>query len=211
MKRDRARHQPRVSRPQRDHRQWRPRTSTASPPRDIPFSPDPDSPVAVPGTCRITTHNDAEKTWAKVTYMARLEYDLGEDLLAYALTNTGFKSGVIQDGGTHADPEEVVNYELGLKATLLRRLHGREHRGLLSPTTPTSCARASSSTPTAYTSWSRATPRAPHIYGLETEWLWKPGASGHAAGRVHLAERRVPRLSDRRHAVLRRRRSARRR
>ena len=32
--------------------------------------------VPVPGTCRITTHNDAEKIWSKITYMARLEYDL---------------------------------------------------------------------------------------------------------------------------------------
>jgi iron complex outermembrane receptor protein len=71
---------------------------------DIPFSPDPDSPVAVPGTCRITAHNDVHKDWSKVTYMARFEHDFGEHVMAYALTNSGFKSGVIQDGGTWADP-----------------------------------------------------------------------------------------------------------
>ena len=86
---------------------------------EIPFSPDPDSPVPVAGTCRITAHNDVNKDWSKFTYMARYEYDFGGHLMGYALTNSGFKSGVIQDGGTYANPEEVVNYEVGLKATLL--------------------------------------------------------------------------------------------
>jgi iron complex outermembrane receptor protein len=87
--------------------------------RDIPLSPNPDSPVSVPGTCRITAHNDVDKDWSKVTYMARFEFDFGADILGYAVTNSGFKSGVIRDGGTFANPEEVVNYEVGLKATLL--------------------------------------------------------------------------------------------
>lgn len=73
----------------------------------------------IPSLCVVTARNDADKNWSKTTWMARGEYDVSADLLAYAMVNTGFKSGVIQDGGTAANPENVTNYELGLKATLL--------------------------------------------------------------------------------------------
>ena len=80
--------------------------------RDIPYSPDPDSPTPVPGTCRITTHNDAEKTWAK-TRTWRASSRLPRRAARVCADQHRFKSGVLQDGGTHADPEEVVTTNSG--------------------------------------------------------------------------------------------------
>ncbi|HEV7606648.1 MAG TPA: TonB-dependent receptor [Steroidobacteraceae bacterium] len=140
---------------------------------DIPFSPNPDSPVPVPGTCRITTHNDAKKDWSKVTYMARFEYDLGENLLGYALTNSGFKSGVIQDGGTYADPEQVVNYELGLKATLLDGSMAVNTVVFFSDYSDILRTRIENDASGVHQLVTRNATRA-SIYGIETEWLWKP-------------------------------------
>jgi iron complex outermembrane receptor protein len=146
------------------------------PTRDIPFSPDPDSPVAVPGSCRITAHNDVHKDWSKVTYMARFEYDLGENLLAYALTNSGFKSGVIQDGGSFADPEQVVNYELGLKATLLGGSLAVNTVGFFANYSDILRARIEWDALGIHQLVTRNATRA-RIYGIESELLWKPAAN----------------------------------
>jgi iron complex outermembrane receptor protein len=141
--------------------------------RDIPFSPDPDSPVAVPGTCRITAHNDVRKDWAKVTYMARFEYDLGDGLLGYVLTNSGFKSGVIQDGGTWADPEQVVNYELGLKATLFDGEMALNTVAFHSNYYDILRTRIEFDANGVHQQVTRNATRA-RIHGIESELLWKP-------------------------------------
>jgi iron complex outermembrane receptor protein len=143
---------------------------------EIPYSPDPDSATPVPGTCRITTRNDAEKTWAKVTFMARLERDLRDGLLGYAMTNTGFKSGVIQDGGSHADPEEVINYELGLKATMLDGSMVLNTVGFFSDYSDILRTRVDFDSSGVHQLATRNATRA-SIYGLETEWLWKPNSA----------------------------------
>jgi iron complex outermembrane recepter protein len=143
---------------------------------DIPMSPDPDSPLPVAGTCRITTHNDAKKIWSKITYMARLEYDLSEGLLVYALTNTGFKSGVIQDGGTFADPEEVVNYELGLKASLLDGTMALNTVGFYSDYSDILRTRIEFDAGGVHQLVTRNATAA-GIFGLESELLWKPTAT----------------------------------
>ncbi len=139
----------------------------------IPLAPDPDSPVPVPGTCRVTTHNDANVDWSKVTYMARAEYDFSDALLGYALTSTGFKSGVIQDGGTHADPEEVVNYELGLKATLLDGAMAINTVGFFSNYSDILRTRIENDEFGVHQLVTRNATRA-HILGVESELLWKP-------------------------------------
>jgi len=145
------------------------------PTADIPFSPNPDSPVAVPGTCRITAHNDVRKQWSKVTYMARFEYDLADDVLAYVLTNSGFKSGVIQDGGSYADPEEVVNYELGVKATLLDGAMALNTVGFYSDYSDILRARIEWDGSGIHQLVTRNATSA-RIYGIESELLWKPAA-----------------------------------
>jgi iron complex outermembrane receptor protein len=143
---------------------------------DIPMSPDPDSPVAAPGTCRITTHNDVTKVWSKVTYMARVEYDLADGLLGYVLTNTGFKSGVIQDGGTWANPEQVVNYELGLKASLLGGAMALNTVGFWSDYSDILRTRMEFDAQGVHQLVTRNATAA-NIYGFESELLWKPSAT----------------------------------
>jgi iron complex outermembrane receptor protein len=138
--------------------------------RDIPMSPD-NTPT--PGTCYISAFNDARKVWSKVTHMARIEHDFREGLLGYVLTNTGFKSGVIQDGGTHADPEQVVNYELGLKATLFDNTMAINNVAFYSDYSDILRTRIESDASGVHQLVNRNATRA-HIYGLESEWLWKP-------------------------------------
>jgi iron complex outermembrane receptor protein len=140
---------------------------------EIPMSPNPDSPTPVPGTCRITAHNDAHKVWSKVTYMARFEYDFGERILGYALTHSGFKSGVIQDGGTYADPEEVVSYELGLKATVLDDQLAINTVGFYSNYSDILRTRIEFDEFGIHQLVTRNATRA-RIYGVESELLWKP-------------------------------------
>jgi iron complex outermembrane receptor protein len=141
--------------------------------RDIPWSPDPDSPLPVAGTCRVTARNDARRTWAKLTWMARLERDFGERWLGYALTSTGFKSGVIQDGGGHADPEEVVNTELGLKATLLDGAMAMNTVAFHSAYSDILRARLEWGPDDDYQLVTRNATKA-RIVGIESELLWRP-------------------------------------
>jgi iron complex outermembrane recepter protein len=143
---------------------------------DIPFSPDPDSPNAVPGTCRIFAHNDVKKDWEKLTWMGRLEHDLADDLLGYAMVSTGFKSGVIQDGGSYADPEEVVNYELGLKATLLEGTMLFNTVGFFSDYSDLLRTRVEYAASGTHQQVTRNATRA-SIFGIESELLWKPSVA----------------------------------
>lgn len=63
--------------------------------------------------------NDYSATWKNTSGLLRYEYDLQADVMSYASVATGFKSGHIQDRGNEAKPEEVINYELGIKSSLL--------------------------------------------------------------------------------------------
>lgn len=63
--------------------------------------------------------NDYSATWKNTSGLLRYEYDVQTDVMSYASVATGFKSGHIQDRGNEAKPEEVINYELGLKSSLL--------------------------------------------------------------------------------------------
>ncbi|RYZ45276.1 MAG: TonB-dependent receptor, partial [Sphingobacteriales bacterium] len=68
--------------------------------------------------CWIRQVNDYSATWKNASGLVRYEYDVERDVMTYASIATGFKSGHIQDRGNEAKPEEVINYELGLKSTL---------------------------------------------------------------------------------------------
>lgn len=69
--------------------------------------------------CWVRQVNDASESWDKVTGLLRFEANFTEDSLAYASVGTGFKSGIIQDAGLQANPEEITNFELGYKVTML--------------------------------------------------------------------------------------------
>ena len=66
--------------------------------------------------------NDVKGSWSKLTWLARADADLTDDVLVYASVGTGFKSGNIQDGGKLTNPETLTNYEVGSK---IRFLDGR--------------------------------------------------------------------------------------
>jgi iron complex outermembrane recepter protein len=55
---------------------------------------------------------------SKVTYLARLSADVTDNFLAYASISSGYKSGGLQDGGLHYQPETLTNYEIGTKNRL---------------------------------------------------------------------------------------------
>lgn len=65
--------------------------------------------------------NDVKGKWNKLTYLARVDADIAEDVLGYASISTGFKSGNIQDNAGLTDPETLTNYEIGLKSRFLDR------------------------------------------------------------------------------------------
>lgn len=69
-----------------------------------------------PGTWPGGGANDGQTQDEKTTWLARGELDLSDDVMTYASVSTGFKSGGLSDGGRRHLPEEVTNYELGLKS-----------------------------------------------------------------------------------------------
>lgn len=69
--------------------------------------------------CWVRQVNDTSASWNKTTGLLRLEFDAAEDVMVYGSVATGFKSGIIQDAGLTADPEELTNYEIGMKSDWL--------------------------------------------------------------------------------------------
>lgn len=84
--------------------------------------------------CYYRQYNDMKGDWSKTTWMARGEYDLTDSVMTYLSYETGWKSGVLQDGKGYDDlvtpsgsldfsrnnsllqkPEEVDSIELGIK------------------------------------------------------------------------------------------------
>ena len=66
-------------------------------------------------------NNTIPRSFHKVTYLGRVEYDVSPDILAYGSVSTGFKSGIIDSSGVITGPESLTDYELGLKTRLLDR------------------------------------------------------------------------------------------
>jgi iron complex outermembrane recepter protein len=80
------------------------------------------SPGALPGPATgfsVSTHNDARYHDSNVTWLTRLDANIGPNTLVYASVSTGYKSGGTQDGGTLFKPETLTNYEIGAKFTFL--------------------------------------------------------------------------------------------
>lgn len=69
----------------------------------------------VRGQCAATLRNDVEDESDKLTYLGRLSYQM-DDHMFYGSVGTGYRSGVIQDGGQVTDPENSTSYEIGSKS-----------------------------------------------------------------------------------------------
>ena len=81
---------------------------------------DPSNNPLNPGSGFSTyQHNDGSYSGSKVTWLARVGYDVSRDFLLYGSVSTGYKSGGLQDGGAKYGPETLTNYELGSKNTFL--------------------------------------------------------------------------------------------
>jgi iron complex outermembrane receptor protein len=75
------------------------------------------------------TNNDVKDDWSKTTWRIGLDYDFSEDIMMYGYVANGYKAGGIgdvifkqSDGSrfdTSYDEEEVITYEVGVKARLL--------------------------------------------------------------------------------------------
>ncbi len=66
---------------------------------------------------------DGAKSWSAWTPKGGVEFDVAEDVLAYASVTKGFKSGTFNIGQVNPpiNPEKVLAYETGLKASALDR------------------------------------------------------------------------------------------
>ena len=65
--------------------------------------------------------SQGQGTFKKLTYLARVDYNLTNDALLYASVGTGFKSGVIDQLNRVTGPETLTDYELGTKLKLFDR------------------------------------------------------------------------------------------
>jgi iron complex outermembrane recepter protein len=81
---------------------------------------DPGNGVLTPGSGFSTYQfNDGSYSGSKATWLARVNYDVNKDFMAYASVSTGYKSGGLQDGGRPYGAENLTNYEIGTKNTLM--------------------------------------------------------------------------------------------
>jgi iron complex outermembrane recepter protein len=81
---------------------------------------DPGNGVLTPGSGFSTyQHNDGSYSGSKATWLARINYDVSKDFMAYASVSTGYKSGGLQDGGRPYGAENLSNYEIGTKNTFM--------------------------------------------------------------------------------------------
>lgn len=81
-------------------------------PWDIGYAPNP-SVIGPDG--KPATSNKGHASWHHATWLVKADYDISKDMLGYASVGTGYKSGVLTDGGVHTNPETLTSYELGLK------------------------------------------------------------------------------------------------
>jgi len=86
--------------------------SASDNPADVGYTPNP-SVIGPDGKTALS--NTGAAHWHHTTWLVKGDYDITRDLLGYASIGTGYKSGVLTDGGVHTNPETLTSYELGLK------------------------------------------------------------------------------------------------
>jgi iron complex outermembrane receptor protein len=92
----------------------------------IASAPDaPDGPIASARRAALTcADDDGKETWTELTPRISFDYDITDDILAYASWSRGFRSGGWNGRATTPtsigpyDPETVDNYELGVRTDL---------------------------------------------------------------------------------------------
>jgi iron complex outermembrane receptor protein len=82
----------------------------------VPLDPD-TNPLQTPAFSTYQ-HNDGTYHHGALTWLARLDWDVTTNMMAYASVSTGYKSGGLQDGGLVYAAETLTNYEIGTKNRL---------------------------------------------------------------------------------------------
>lgn len=85
-------------------------------PLDVGYVPNP-SVIGPDG--KPAKNNDGQHKWSRPTWLVKADYDVTKDVMAYASVGTGYKSGVLTDGGVHTEPETLTSYEIGAKGKLM--------------------------------------------------------------------------------------------
>lgn len=86
---------------------------------NVPQQPISTDQTPAPPAWAISQHNDGKYSSNHVTWLARVDTDVGQHGLLYASVSTGYKSGGLQDGGTPYKAETLTNYEVGSKFSFL--------------------------------------------------------------------------------------------
>lgn len=61
-----------------------------------------------------------KNSWSRTNWKAAIDYDVNDDIMAFANISTGYKTGgLAANGAPQFGPEDVINYQLGLKGRLL--------------------------------------------------------------------------------------------
>lgn len=81
---------------------------------------DPNNPPFAPGFVRFARQH---ASWSSLDPKVTLHYKLSDDVMTYATYSQGFKSGGFNIGFLQPafDPEEITDYEVGIKADLFDR------------------------------------------------------------------------------------------
>jgi iron complex outermembrane receptor protein len=85
-------------------------------PQNVGFIPNP-SVIGPDG--KPAVNNDGQHKWDKTTWLLKADYDITKDIMGYASVSTGYKSGVLTDGGVFTAPETLTSTEFGAKGKLM--------------------------------------------------------------------------------------------
>ncbi len=123
--------------------------------------------------------------WSKVTWKAGLDYDIAPHTLAYASVTTGYKPGGVQPGvlapiPESYKPEDVTNYEVGLKTRLLDNKLTLRAAGFYEDYTDLQVFQLTSTA--AGVKLATLNAAKARIYGVELEGSFEPTPNDHISG-----------------------------
>jgi iron complex outermembrane receptor protein len=74
--------------------------------------------ITCPGCTTVAAPSTGSFRLKKVTWRGAVDFDITKDVLVFASVANGFKNGGINNNGSTFLPEQILNYEAGLKASL---------------------------------------------------------------------------------------------
>lgn len=134
----------------------------------------------VPPGCGFIKQGPTSDEWSNVSWKAGVESDLTDDILTYLTVTTGFKSGGVNAGliSNAYLPEEVINYELGVKSRLFDEEVDLNVNLFYEDYTDIQVSQLNASGTAQITTNAAAAT----IYGVELEWRWKATQNDNLSG-----------------------------